>query len=86
MSKLRLAVLFLCAAFAMGAQAQNWPAKPVAMVNPFAPGGGVDTFGRPLAAYLSKTVGQQFIVEAMDPNSRTTPVTLMLNWQAKLRR
>src|SRR5215213_7379469 len=45
------------------ALAQAWPAKPVAMVNPFAPGGGVDAFGRPLAAYLSKTLGHQFIVE-----------------------
>jgi tripartite-type tricarboxylate transporter receptor subunit TctC len=40
-----------------------WPAKPVIMVNPFAPGGGVDAFGRPLSAYLSKTIGQQFLVE-----------------------
>ena len=51
------------AAFAVGAQAQSWPTKPVSMVNPFAPGGGVDAFGRPLAAYLSKTMGQQFLVE-----------------------
>lgn len=41
----------------------SWPAKPVTMVNPFAPGGGVDAFGRPLSAYLSKSIGQQFIVE-----------------------
>ena len=44
-------------------QAQQWPTKPVTMVNPFAPGGGVDAFGRPLSVYLSKTLGQQFIVE-----------------------
>src|SRR4026207_2211960 len=44
-------------------QAQGWPVKPVQMVNPFAPGGGVDAFGRPLSIYLSKTTGQQFIVE-----------------------
>ena len=43
--------------------AQAWPSKPVTMVNPFAPGGGVDAFGRPLSVYLSKTIGQQFIVE-----------------------
>lgn len=30
--------------------------------------------------------GKHFIVEAMDPNSRATPITVMLNWQAKLRR
>jgi tripartite-type tricarboxylate transporter receptor subunit TctC len=58
--------LVLCAALMLPAtvlHAQAWPAKPVSMVNPFAPGGGVDAFGRPLAAYLSKTLGQQFIVE-----------------------
>ena len=56
----------LCAAIAaagFSAHAQTWPAKPVTMVNPFAPGGGVDAFGRPLSAYLSKSVGQQFLVE-----------------------
>jgi hypothetical protein len=33
------------------------------MINPFAPGGGVDGFGRPLSIYLSKALGQQFLVE-----------------------
>src|SRR5579885_2171820 len=55
-----LAALVLAATPAFS---QTWPSKPVTMVNPFAPGGGVDAFGRPLSAYLSKTVGQQFIVE-----------------------
>jgi tripartite-type tricarboxylate transporter receptor subunit TctC len=52
-----------CVLAAAAAQAQQWPAKPVTMVNPFAPGGGVDAFGRPLSVYLSKSVGQQFLVE-----------------------
>jgi tripartite-type tricarboxylate transporter receptor subunit TctC len=52
-----------CALVAAAAQAQQWPNKPVTLVNPFAPGGGVDAFGRPLSIYLSKSVGQQFIVE-----------------------
>jgi len=59
----RILICALLAAFVAGAQAEPWPVKPVSMVNPFAPGGGVDAFGRPLAAYLSKTVGQQFLVE-----------------------
>jgi tripartite-type tricarboxylate transporter receptor subunit TctC len=33
------------------------------MVNPFAPGGGVDAFGRPLSIYLSNKLGSQFLVE-----------------------
>ncbi len=43
--------------------AQNWPQKPVRLINPFPVGGGTDTFARPLSAQLSKQLGQQFIVE-----------------------
>ena len=36
------------------AHAQSaWPEKPVRIINPFAPGGGVDAFVRPLSAQLS---------------------------------
>src|SRR4051794_35935872 len=58
--------LLLAAVLAFGAvagHAQNWPTKPVTLVNPFAPGGGVDAFGRPLSVVLSRNLGQQFIVE-----------------------
>src|SRR3954469_21037288 len=48
-----------------GAHAQAWPSKPVTLVNPFAPGGGVDAFGRPLSVILSRNLGQQFLVENM---------------------
>ncbi len=42
---------------------QQWPNKPVRLINPFPAGGGTDTFARPLSATLSKQLGQQFIVE-----------------------
>lgn len=45
------------------AAGQSWPQKPVRLINPFPPGGGTDTFARPLAARLSQALGQQFIVE-----------------------
>jgi tripartite-type tricarboxylate transporter receptor subunit TctC len=58
------AVLALMSALvSIPAQAQQWPTKPVTMVNPFAPGGGVDAFGRPLSVFLSRALGQQFLVE-----------------------
>jgi tripartite-type tricarboxylate transporter receptor subunit TctC len=37
---------------ALAAQAQAWPTKPMVFMNPFAAGGGTDTFARPLAAKL----------------------------------
>jgi tripartite-type tricarboxylate transporter receptor subunit TctC len=60
---IRVLLFVLAALTSAVAQAQAWPAKPVTMINPFAPGGGVDAFGRPLSIYLSKVVGTQFIVE-----------------------
>jgi tripartite-type tricarboxylate transporter receptor subunit TctC len=46
------------------AQAQApWPDKPVRIINPFAPGGGVDAFARPLAAKLAQQTGMNFVVE-----------------------
>lgn len=63
-SRSLVAVLALSTlAFAETAQAQNWPIKPVRLINPFPAGGGTDTFARPLSAQLTKQTGQQFIVE-----------------------
>jgi tripartite-type tricarboxylate transporter receptor subunit TctC len=45
------------------AGAQDWPAHPMTMVVPFAPGGVYDTLGRVYAASLSGILGQQVIVE-----------------------
>ena len=45
--------------------AQEWPARPVTMVVPFAAGGQVDVLGRLVAAGLSEVLGQQVVVENM---------------------
>lgn len=41
----------------------GWPDKPMKVVVPYSPGGGVDVFTRPLAAVLSRQLGQPMVVE-----------------------
>jgi tripartite-type tricarboxylate transporter receptor subunit TctC len=43
--------------------AQNYPARPLRLIVPTAPGGGTDFTGRLVAAKLSETMGQQVVVE-----------------------
>jgi tripartite-type tricarboxylate transporter receptor subunit TctC len=59
-SKLLAFVLALCCATA--AQAQ-YPAKPIRLVVPFAPGGSSSIIARAFSAEMAKGLGQQFVVE-----------------------
>src|SRR5262249_43875342 len=61
-SLLRLAV-WLCAALAAPAQAQDWPVKPVKIVVPFSAGGSSDQLARLLTPELAATFKQQFFIE-----------------------
>jgi tripartite-type tricarboxylate transporter receptor subunit TctC len=45
------------------AVAQEWPARPVTLVVPFAAGGPIDTIGRIIATRLSELLSQQVVVE-----------------------
>ena len=45
------------------AQAQVWPAKPLRLVVPFAPGGSSEIVARAVAGEISKTIGQNMFVE-----------------------
>src|SRR3954464_9175839 len=59
----RLFVVLLSLWIALPVVAQNWPDKPVKFVSPYPPGGSVDPLARLLAAKLSDSLKQQFIVE-----------------------
>jgi tripartite-type tricarboxylate transporter receptor subunit TctC len=56
------ALAFLCGAGGP-ASAEDWPARPVTLVVPYAAGGPVDTLARILAARLSEILGQQIVIE-----------------------
>ena len=52
------------AAAAAGAAAQDYPNRPLKIVQGFAPGGNADTIARVLAQEMSKGLGQPIVVEA----------------------
>lgn len=45
------------------AHAQGFPAKPIRMIVPFAPGGNTDIIGRVFAPKMGEVLGQQMIVD-----------------------
>jgi tripartite-type tricarboxylate transporter receptor subunit TctC len=57
------AVAALAAALAGSAPAQDWPARPVKIIVPFAAGGPADVYARVLAQRLGESLGQPFVVE-----------------------
>jgi tripartite-type tricarboxylate transporter receptor subunit TctC len=55
--------LLLILLLATQASAQDWPSRPVLMVNPFAAASAVDVVTRLVAQGLSQTSGKSFLVE-----------------------
>ncbi len=67
MKTLQAAVLAIVMAtlgmFGNDARAQAYPSRPVRLIVPYAPGGGVDILARIIAPKLSELLGQQVVVE-----------------------
>ncbi len=63
MIRTALAAFAVAVASVSTAVAQDYPAKPVRIVVPFAAGGPADVYARFLGAKLQETMGQPFVVE-----------------------
>ncbi len=74
MKKLVLA-LAATAMMTGAAQAQSYPNRPVTMIVPFAAGGPTDIVARIVGEHMSKTLGQQIVVENVAGAGGTTGIT-----------
>ena len=60
---LLLAAGIVLAALPRIAGAQTYPARPITVIVPFAPGGGTDVAARVVGDHMSRTLGQQLVVQ-----------------------
>lgn len=76
MKKIALALAAGLAVGATGAQAQgNYPQRPITMIVPFAAGGPTDVIARIVGDHMSRTLGQQIVVENVAGAGGTTGIT-----------
>lgn len=67
---------FGLAGLSMPAQAQsNYPSRPVTMIVPFAAGGPTDVVARIVGEHMSRTLGQQVVIENVAGAGGTTGIT-----------
>ncbi|WP_230531248.1 tripartite tricarboxylate transporter substrate-binding protein [Microvirga roseola] len=76
MKKIALALAAVAGIAATGAQAQqNYPNRPITMIVPFAAGGPTDVVARIVTDHMSRTLGQQIVIENVAGAGGTTGIT-----------
>src|SRR5215212_2871875 len=58
-----------------GVQAQGYPTRPITMIVPFAAGGPTDVIARIVTDHMSRTLGQQIVIENVAGAGGTTGIT-----------
>lgn len=74
----RLVPLLVAATLALpagAARAAAWPERPVTMIVPFAAGGPTDVVARIVSDHMSRTLGQQIVIENVAGAGGTTGIT-----------
>ncbi len=79
MKKLALGLAFAAMAAAGSVQAQSYPTRPITMIVPFAAGGPTDIVARIVGENMSKTLGQQVVIENVAGAGGTTGVARALS-------
>jgi tripartite-type tricarboxylate transporter receptor subunit TctC len=59
----RIVLIAVGAGMPLAAAAQTYPSKPITLIVPYAAGGGNDVMARAAADRMSKTLGQQIVIE-----------------------
>src|SRR5437016_11226691 len=72
---LALGILAFAANGVRSAAAQAYPSRPITIIVPFAAGGTTDVIARIVGEHMSRTLGQQFIVENVGGAGGTTGST-----------
>ena len=71
----RLLAAVLALGLATSARAQDYPARTITVIVPFAAGGPTDIVARIVSDHMSKTLGQQLVIENVVGAGGTTGVT-----------
>jgi len=75
MKKIALALAAVAGLAVTGAQAQDYPTRPITMIVPFAAGGPTDVVARIVTDHMSRTLGQQIVIENVAGAGGTTGIT-----------
>jgi tripartite-type tricarboxylate transporter receptor subunit TctC len=63
MARWRGLIALLAVVIPLAAEAQEWPSRPLRFIVPFPAGGSTDVAARLIGEHLSRTLGQQIVIE-----------------------